>query len=95
MGIDVADAVLLLKHIDSIDLIIGNAILAADVNEDDGENMKDLASLLKYTANIDAIDAFNIVDEFSNQITSINMLNTDRYWELSANGDINSSGGFI
>ena len=96
-GVNVTDAVTILKHlVDLTDIgATGRAFNAADVNNDGTINVTDAVLVLKHIVDLEKINTFDLVDDEGLIVTALDpsMAAADQ-WLLVENGDVDGSGTF-
>jgi hypothetical protein len=92
-GINISDAVSVLKHIVGLQTLTGVNVLAADANMDNAVNISDAVSVLKHIVGLDPIKNCALVDTSSSEITTLEPNMVDDY-TLIQRGDIDLSATF-
>ena len=92
-GINISDAVAVLKHIVGLQTLENARALAADVNLDGVINISDAVGILKHIVGLDPIESCSLVDSNQAEITSIE-LTTDAEYSLIQRGDVDLSATF-
>ena len=86
--IDISDVLALVRHIIDFDLLQGDALLSADVDQDGEVSISDVLRLVKHVLNIDKISAHRLVDASGVMVDAAGTMNSPQY-RLIAMGDIN------
>ena len=92
-GINISDAVSVLKHIVGLQTLTGVNVLAADANMDNAVNISDAVSVLKHIVGLDLIKNCSLVDISLSEITTLGPETIDDY-TLIQRGDIDLSATF-
>ena len=70
-GVNISDAVSVLKHIVGLQALTGMNALAADANMDNSVNISDAVSILKHIVGLDQIRSCSLVDESLSEVTTL------------------------
>ena len=85
--IDVSDVLALVRHIINFDLLQGDALLSADVDQDGEVSISDVLRLVKHVLSIEKISAHRLVDASGAMVDAVGIVNSPQY-HLIAMGDI-------
>ena len=92
-GINISDAVAVLKHIVGLQTLENSEALAADVNLDGVINISDAVGVLKHIVGLDPIESCSLIDSNQAEITSIDLTTVAEY-SLIQRGDVDLSATF-
>ena len=91
-GINISDAILVLKQIVGITQLTGAAAVAADANQDDEINISDAVTILKHIVGITPIETASKVDA-NGEVTSATLYQSLDGYTLVHHGDVDLSSG--
>jgi len=96
-GINISDAIDVLRHIVDLETLSGNAFHAADTDNNGSVNISDAIDILRHIVDLETIDTFDIIDSSGDRVTTLdaNASGDAPTWTIVANGDVDMSGEFF
>jgi hypothetical protein len=92
-GVNISDAVSVLKHIVGLQTLTGMNAIAADANMDNSVNISDAVSILKHIVGLDQIRSCSLVDDFLSEVTTLGPETIGGY-TIIQRGDVDLSATF-
>jgi hypothetical protein len=94
-GINIVDAISVLRSIVGLTNLSESSLIAADTNNDNNVNIVDAIEILRHIVGLKTINTYDLVDEDGAQITRLDIAEDQvQSWTLVANGDVDHSGYF-
>ena len=95
-GINIIDAISILKHIVGLSTLTGADFEAADANNDNNINIIDAIDVLSHIVGLKTLNSYDLIDDDGDRITRLDVGTEEtQSWTLVANGDVDHSGYFL
>ncbi len=95
-GINIIDAISILRHIVGLSTLTGADFEAADANNDNNINIIDAIDVLRHIVGLKTLNSYDLIDDDGDRITRLDVGTEEtQSWTLVANGDVDHSGYFL